>query len=560
MTPGIVRWDPAALAERLGVGAATEVNGKPYTAAVSSPRTPVAVAAYPDVQAALDKVSGDRSDDIYRVLGACRDAGFMSEEAFDVVRSRADLVEKLGEVGGDDLTRSWIKLLDKQQQLQFGPVVAPRRSSKGEPADQSEDPKESVLDRLAISGADLDDKQFDDLQFAVDGLISEGVGMLVGPPKLGKSWFVIDVALAVAAGGKALSAIDVDKRPVLYFALEDGERRLQDRSRRVCGGPIPKEITYITDANALEVITAAAEFMTRHRDEKPVIIIDTLGKIKRAKQPGEESYLVDYQMGTKLKALAALAPGSTILVVHHTRKAEAADFVDAVSGTHGLAGSVDFVIVLTRKRLSNDAVLSVTGRDIAEGEYALHADQGVLWRINGDDLAAARKLADEQKAKGSMGDIMLSVYEFVRDWDGKEAVGASDVAAKLTISADTARKNLNRLVNDGRINRVGRGRFQHFVSQVSQVSDSRRTRTSAGPEDRDTERDKDCPKCPEPGCRCPDGPERDTQDTQDSQDTSSHHNNVTPTCSRCGQQLLAPKSVARGYCEKCRVNEEGCGE
>jgi len=206
------------------------------------------------------------------------------------------------------------------------------------------------------------------------------------------------------------------------------------------------------------VITAATEFITRHRGDKPLIIIDTLGKIKRAKQPGEEAYLVDYQIGTRLKALAAMAPGSTVLVVHHTRKAEAADFIDAVSGTQGLAGSVDFVIVLTRKRLSNDAVLSVTGRDIAEGEYALHADQGVLWQINGEDLAAAHKLVEEQKAKGSMGDNMLSVYELVRNWTGEEAVGASDVAAALTISADTARKNLNRLVKDGRINRVGRGR------------------------------------------------------------------------------------------------------
>jgi AAA domain/Toprim domain len=145
----------------------------------------------------------------------------------------------------------------------------------------------SLLDQLGISGADLDAEEFAPLEFAVPGLISEGVGMLVGPPKLGKSWLVAAVALAVSDGDIALNAIAVDKRPVLYFALEDGKRRLQSRSRAISGGSIPKEITFIYQATAGEVIAAATEFMARHRDEKPLIIIDTLGRSSARSVPAK---------------------------------------------------------------------------------------------------------------------------------------------------------------------------------------------------------------------------------------------------------------------------------
>ena len=231
------------------------------------------------------------------------------------------------------------------------------------------EPDVSLLDRLSRDGAWLDEQQFAPLEYAVPGIVPEGMGLLVGPPKKGKSWLVGNIGLAVARGGLALGAIRVTQRPVLYLALEDGDRRLQSRFRRLLGPgvPIPAGISRITEATPLEAMAVIAEFMGRHLDEKPLVILDTLGKVKPHKKPGEESYLVDYKIGSRLKALADAVPGSTLLVVHHTRKAEAADFVDTVSGTQGIAGSVDFVLVLTRKRHENKAILAVTGRDIRGG-------------------------------------------------------------------------------------------------------------------------------------------------------------------------------------------------
>jgi hypothetical protein len=272
----------------------------------------------------------------------------------------------------------------------------------------------------------------------------------------------------------------------------------------------------------MQALVAVTEFMTRHHNEKPVAIIDTLAKIKRPKHPGEDAYAVDYEMGGKLKALADQAPGATVLVVHHTRKAEAADFVDSVSGTQGVAGSVDFVMVLTRKRLSNDAILSVTGRDIPEAEYALHADDGILWRLNGTTLDDARQTAQEQKAAGNMSDLKMSVFRFVADWCGDKPVRATDVAKALKMSGDTAGKNLWRLEQDGWITKVGRGQYQYFkdVSGVSEPLDVGQSCTSSGETNTDNDSDTTTvvSETRQPAHMHPDT--SDSPDKKDKQDTS----------------------------------------
>ncbi|MBV8539076.1 MAG: AAA family ATPase [Pseudonocardiales bacterium] len=96
-------------------------------------------------------------------------------------------------------------------------------------------------------GAWLDAQRFHPLRYLVPGVIPEGSTLLVGPPKIGKSWFVLACALATACGGYALGVIPIEKRPVLYLALEDGDRRLQDRCRTLLGDdPIPPGFEYMT--------------------------------------------------------------------------------------------------------------------------------------------------------------------------------------------------------------------------------------------------------------------------------------------------------------------------
>jgi len=313
----------------------------------------------------------------------------------------------------------------------------------------------SLLEQRAVNGAWLGAQDFAPLEYAVDGLIPEGLGILVGPPKKGKSFLVADVGLAVAAGGSALGAIPTSQRPVLYLALEDGHRRLKSRFGRILDRqPIPAGIEVVIKASPKEALLMIAEFFDRHRDAKPLVILDTLGKVRPAKRPGDDAYQADYATGTTLKELVDAVPGASLLVVHHTRKAEALDFVDSVSGTQGIAGSVDFVMVLDRKRHTDDAVLSVTGRDVPEGEYALTAQYGILWRLDGRNLTEARRKVHERRETNNLGERQSGLLEFV---NSRTQTTSADAAAKLGTTPKLAGDALRALYDRGRIRRVKRG-------------------------------------------------------------------------------------------------------
>jgi hypothetical protein len=75
----------------------------------------------------------------------------------------------------------------------------------------------------------------------------------------------------------------------------------------------------------------------------------------------------------------------SLLVVTHTRKSEAEDALDEVSGTTGITGSADAIMVLKRGRGKSDGTLTLAGRDIEEQALALkfHPDEGI-WELMGD--------------------------------------------------------------------------------------------------------------------------------------------------------------------------------
>ncbi|MGY2027636.1 AAA family ATPase [Nocardia gipuzkoensis] len=301
----------------------------------------------------------------------------------------------------------------------------------------------------------LDAQQFAPLAWSVPGIVPEGFGLLVAPPKAGKSWLVAGIGLACAAGGMALSRIPVRQRPVLYMALEDGHRRLQSRFRTLMGDgqPIPP-IELIIEATPKQVPDMIAEFLTRpHGSAAPLVILDTLGKVRPPKARGEDAYGTDYQLGGKLKRLVDSVPGSSLLVVHHTRKAESADFVDAVSGTQGIAGSADFVLVLNRARTSDQAVLSVTGRDVLEAEYAMVFSAG-CWSLDGKDLRDSAATATNRRQTDRLSDRSTDALAFVQ---GRDETRAADLADHLRTTPDIAGRYLRRLRKRGVIDRTKSG-------------------------------------------------------------------------------------------------------
>lgn len=304
-------------------------------------------------------------------------------------------------------------------------------------------------------GAWLDGQDFPPLAYAIDGLLPEGFSLLIGPPKAGKSWLALDMLLAVSGGGYAVGKIAMGvKRRVLYLALEDGHRRMQDRCRTILrDGPIPELFHYLTDIRPGFVVPTIQAFLRRHPDTA-LVIIDTLGKVMPPSQPGESAYQRDYRVAGALKRIADGHPGLAVSALHHDRKAASEDFIDSVSGTHGLAGAADTIVVLARKRQASEAVLMVTGRDVPEAEYALTMHDG-LWRLDGADLAEAAATAQRREDAAGLGDVSVGILAFVRE-HGSEGVRARQVVEKF---GRDAYQYLGRLEESGRLIKPKRGLY-----------------------------------------------------------------------------------------------------
>ena len=221
------------------------------------------------------------------------------------------------------------------------------------------------------SASDLVSADFPEPRWAVPGILAEGVNLLAGSPKLGKSWLALGLGIAIAAGGRALGKIEVDQGAVLYAALEDTPRRLQSRLNILLGNdPAPAGMDFTT---VLPRLPRAAELIggwLDDHDDARLVIVDVMRKVRPVADERSDLYGRDYEAMSQLKAIAD-AHGVAVLVVHHVRKSEAEDVFDTVSGSNGLTGAADAILVAKRLRNSATAELHVTGRDVEEQRFAL---------------------------------------------------------------------------------------------------------------------------------------------------------------------------------------------
>lgn len=324
---------------------------------------------------------------------------------------------------------------------------------------------ESSLMSVSRTALDIFNTEYPALTEHVPGLVTEGFGLMAGPPKIGKSWMTLDIALGCSEGDIVLGGIKVDKRPVFLMALEDGERRLKARMRQL--GRTPTANLHIaTKVEPLLILATITEFLTHN--PTGLVIVDTFALARREPARGENPYLADYKAGRDFKAVTDAFPGSALLAVHHTRKQGAADWMDTVSGSQGVNGSADFTLALTRERQSDTGTLNVTGRDIAEGEYSVTVTD-CRWSLDGVDLhaaaeAARRRASEAREQKSSkLGDRMLKALAFVQsrpDMDTKP----KDLASYLDVGPAIASNVLTRLVDGDHITKSGYGTYRPIQS------------------------------------------------------------------------------------------------
>jgi len=233
-----------------------------------------------------------------------------------------------------------------------------------------------------ITASSLLDMQFAPQHELIEGMLAPGLYILAGASKIGKSWLVLQIAHCVSMG-LPLWGRKVQKSEVLYLALEDTERRIQNRLMRICGGETG-EIAFATESEVLgrgfeEQVT---NYLHKHPQAK-LVIVDTLIKVREMNSRGS-AYADDYATMTAFKRIAEQY-GITMLIVHHTRKQEAGDIMDMISGTTGIMGCADGAMVLERplRRVPKGSI-SMTGRDFQDAKISLTQNpETMCWEFVG---------------------------------------------------------------------------------------------------------------------------------------------------------------------------------
>lgn len=307
-----------------------------------------------------------------------------------------------------------------------------------------------------ISADILELTEFEEPIWPIADILSEGVTMLAGPPKVKKSWLAMLMAYCVATGQPFLGRYDVDPGDVLFYDLESNPRRFKQRLRSMLarGDVWPKTLKVTGDCGRGD---AAFEDFDRDLAAHPntkLIIVDILARIRPPRQRGGDIYEEDYNLIQRLNALA-YKHRIAIVVVHHTRKAKADHAFDEIAGSRGITGGAGASWMI--KRISStDAQLLVEGRDIQLSEeeedgIALHWDAASA-RFVYAGSALALRLSDERKA----------ILDVLSD-DQPHAL--KDIAATIGRTVTNTQNILSKLQADGKVDRLGRGLYARIVQK-----------------------------------------------------------------------------------------------
>jgi len=290
--------------------------------------------------------------------------------------------------------------------------------------------------------------EFAPIKWVVPDYVPEGLSILAGRQKLGKTWLALDWAIAVATGGAAMGSIFCEVGDVLYIDLENGGRRIQGRINMLFPGernrPDLARLGWADDAPDLNKgFLDAAEHWRSSAAKPRLVVIDVLQRIKPAGKVGQTSYESDYDAMSPLQRWAT-EHRIGVVCLHHTRKAGADDQLEALSGSNGLSACADTTLVLDRDQ--NGITLYVRGRDVEERESALSFTSG-NWNLTGE-AAAIRKTTERSK--------ILSALLIADD-----AMGPREVAIAAEMSRNNVDQLLFKMAKAGEVEKTGRGRYIH---------------------------------------------------------------------------------------------------
>ncbi|MDD5912769.1 MAG: helicase RepA family protein [Oscillospiraceae bacterium] len=289
-----------------------------------------------------------------------------------------------------------------------------------------------------ISLTELYETKYESRPPVIDGLLYNGAYLFVGAPKVGKSFFMAQLAYHVSTGQK-LWDYDVHQGTVLYLALEDDYRRLQARMSRMFGVGGAANLRFAVYAKQLGAgLDEQLEKFVRDHPDTRLIIIDTLQKIREASGDAY-SYANDYEIIGRMKQFAD-KKGICVLLVHHTRKQLAGDKFEMISGTNGLLGCADGAFLLQKeKRTDLSATLDIVGRDQPDQRlYLIRDPERLSWQLDHAETELWESPPDPLLDK-----IAAVITEDNPEWNGSATELVSLLQEDIQPNILTRRLNVN---------------------------------------------------------------------------------------------------------------------
>ncbi len=302
---------------------------------------------------------------------------------------------------------------------------------------------DSLVSR-AVTASRLQSMELKEPTWIVTGLLPEGLAAVVGRPKVGKSWWVLLLALCVALGWEFLG-MAVVRGAVLYLAFEDNKIRLRDRLQKL--SEVLPDNLYLFSMSELGDITdrlgLVEKFLLAHPECK-LVIIDTLQRFRPPMAKNSNLYEADTAFMSSVQALA-LRFGVCILFVHHCRKSPASDIFDTISGSQGIFGTCDTILVFGVCK-SGCRELHVTGRDVEQCVLAIRQTD-FTWTLEGD--AETVRLSARRRE-------IVAVFQSAPD----RVLTLREIKESSEMSAGVLKNTLRLLVADGAIIRMERNRYR----------------------------------------------------------------------------------------------------
>lgn len=367
----------------------------------------------PGLQVQEEILEGGRVDSLIRLIGSLRSKNLGCSAIELVVRDENDKKCK-PPLTESELQREVFPALSRNWEA-TKPYNAVVDNGKTRP----------IKDRKKLNyqtAKDLLESDLPPVEYVVNTIIAKGLVVLSAKSKIGKSWFALQLAVAVASGRKFLG-FNTKQGDVLYIDLENAPQVARSRLITVLDGAEPPDgLVLINDYSTMNdtFIEDLSEYLEEHKNTS-LVIVDVFQRIKKQKKANQSDYEDIYQSFTPLKELASKYGIALVLIMHDRKMNDPTDPFNNVLGSTAIMGASDQMLVIQKKeRKSVEATLSVTGRTVQENEYVLRFNKP-LWTMMGD----AEAIAEEKRREEYENNALVKTIRKLVGANGGRYVGST---------------------------------------------------------------------------------------------------------------------------------------